>query len=66
MTIKEIQRRVKEIGKLGEVDPEAAHGAEDDLIIEVLHRISEGHPHPDRLAHAVLKTRSYDFERWCA
>jgi len=47
-------------------DYEAAHGRQDDLFIEVLEVIANGHPTPAILATEALKALEIKFERYCA
>lgn len=44
-------------------DPEAAHGAEDQLWADALKAIADGHPKPADVARAALKTLEDDFPR---
>jgi len=47
-------------------DPEAFHGAEDDLYLRVLKGIAAGSVDPQALAAEALKLSEIDVERWCA
>lgn len=52
--------------RIGNVDPERAHGLEDDLMRTVLRDIAAGYPEPKKLARAALEAVSGDYERWHA
>ena len=65
MTISEVRVRVKEVAKLS-TDHERAHSAEDQLYLDVLRAIAEGHPDAARLARAALATQLFVFPRYCA
>lgn len=65
ITPDEVRARLNRIyGMRG--DPEAAHGAEDDLWREVLEAIADGAEDPRLLARLALGTAGFLFERWYA
>lgn len=67
MTLDEIKIRVARIKEFS-VDPELAHGDEDDLrhmfILEVARMCTD--ERIKEMARAVLETDKFDFCRWCA
>jgi hypothetical protein len=71
MTRADVLRRVREIGRKGQHDYEAAPGDEDRLYQDVLQAIVDGandpnSTKPEILAAAALKTKRFDFERYTA
>lgn len=66
MLLKDVQRKVLVIQRLGKVDPEAAHVWEDLLYIDVLKHVVEHSASCGRLAEAALEASELDFPRWCA
>lgn len=66
MTPEAIQARLKIIEQHAN-DPEAAHGFEDDLYIDVLRAIATGKcKDPQACAKEALKAIDIDFTRWYA
>lgn len=61
MTEEELENRVKEIIRIGEEDPEAAHSDEDNLRLELI-----GNYCPDWVVKEIDKLSNADFPRWCA
>ena len=57
-----------EVARIAEMtgDPEAAHGAEDELWRGVLEAIATGNAQAGYLAAEALKTRDLDFPRYCS
>jgi hypothetical protein len=48
-----------------ERDHEAAHGAQDRLMLYCLEAISNGHFNPRIMAKIALQAQGINFERWC-
>lgn len=66
VSIAEVEREVERIRELAG-DDESAHSAEDDLWEMVLRAIASGETDaPAEIAAAALKTKTVDFQRWCA
>jgi hypothetical protein len=66
VTPERIQDRLAVIKSIAQ-DPEAAHGTEDGLFIEVLVAIAEGLcDDPAECARLALTSRDIDFPRWRA
>jgi hypothetical protein len=65
LTVAEVRKRVRQIGA-ERGDDECAHADEDQLHVDVLAAVSNGHPDSARLATEALKTQKIDFARWCA
>lgn len=65
ITVERIETRVARIASLAG-DNEAAHGAEDDLYIDVLKHIAQGDDEHAELARAALKAADIPYTRWYA
>jgi hypothetical protein len=52
--------------RLGNADPEKAHGMEDDLARAVLAAIRDGHPDPRGLARDALPVLDAEYPGWFA
>lgn len=66
MTLADVQLRLSEI-KACAGDPEAAHGMEDDLWLDVLDGIARGLvANPAEVCAMALRSRNIDFQRRCA
>lgn len=65
MTLVDAEKAVDRIKALAG-DPEAAHGAEDDLRRAVLRAVADGHPQARQLAEISLMTDAISFPRGCA
>lgn len=65
LTLTEVRDRVEQIRAMGD-DDEGAHAAEDVLYTDVLTAIAEGARGGKLLAAEALRTREFDFSRWCA
>lgn len=65
LTPEKARKRVRKIQAMAG-DPEAAHGAEDELWREALLAIRDGSKHPRTLAEIALETESIRFPRWMA
>ncbi len=65
ITQSDVRRRVKHIEGIAD-DDEAAHVEEDELYLEVLRAIVDGHPDGVKLATLALETQRMRFARWCA
>ena len=63
MTVQEIHGRVESIRAHAD-DNERAHADEDDLWRDVLRAIAAGHPEPQQLAEAAVKSTEIEFTRW--
>lgn len=66
ITIEEVRAFIENMKKEGHIDPERAHGDEDDILYEVLEAIAGGCENPRALAAEALKMRELDFPRWYA
>lgn len=66
--IRYIKAKVEIIENLSKTpDPEAAHSVEDDLYERVLRHIAEeGAGNPAAIAKEALRTKDFNFPRWCA
>lgn len=65
LTVARVQERLNEIRLLAHAkDPEAAHGREDSLYVDVLRAVVAGHPEARALAVEALKARRIPFARW--
>lgn len=67
MDVTHVQQRVQGIAEVAR-DYERAHGLEDDLFAEVLEHIAQTStdPRARALAGAALRTRTIQFDRYCA
>lgn len=66
ISLAEAEREVERIRDIAD-DDEAAHGAEDDLWERALRTIASGETDdPAALAAAAPKTKTVEFQRWCA
>lgn len=65
MTLDDVRALVQAISERA-FDNEAAHSMADDLYIEVLRAVANGHPDAGAMAAHALLVEDIDFERWCA
>lgn len=66
LNVIDVMSAVKDVGAMTG-DPEAAHGAEDDLHQAVLLAIATGDcDDAEGIAREALKTQKLTFPRWCA
>lgn len=65
MTTKQIQERINKIAARGG-DDEYAHMDEDELYLDFVKYVSTLGGTVAKKAKLVLKTREFDFARWCA
>jgi hypothetical protein len=63
MDVKEIEDRIEYIKAHQRSDPEVAHDLEDTLFIEVLVEIALGHPEPQEIASAALKSQDQEKQK---
>ena len=69
MDIEEVRQRVKTIRDIGNGDPEASHGREDDLREAFIRWIAGSAQVPvevKEIAIEIIQTSTIDFPRWCA
>ena len=64
-TIEDVKTNVEAI-EGGRDDPENAHWLEDNLYEAVLREVVAGNPESKEMAKEALKTKAFDFPRWCA
>ena len=66
MNVKEIEKRIKEIENVVE-DDEVAHIKEDSLYWDFVDYIAKtGNKDQRKKARMILRTKKFDFARWCA
>ncbi len=63
MDVKRVEALVASIAASAD-DPERAHGAEDELYVDVLTVIASGAPDAAELAKAALVAHRLPFQRW--
>lgn len=66
MTTIDVAVRLAEIERVAHYDCELAHSLEDELFVDVLRDIANGHPDSFGLARKALESTQIDFARHCA
>ena len=68
LTLSIVRERVEHVLAMdaGGYDPEAAHGSQDDLYVDVLRAVAGGHEDAREMARESLRVAESDGRRWYA
>lgn len=64
--VNDVKQLVEITIKNAKSNPKLAHSNEDSLYWSVLDAVANGNPESKEMAKEALKTKAFDFPRWCA